>query len=441
MERYFQMFIISFLVLAAIPLVSAQGHLIPDTFYGHVFFASSRAPEGTVIDVKMKTNGSWSLINSAQVGSSGNYSLDVKPDPDSSDTIRFYTQGVLVGTSQRKGGKIENLNLSLSPTNTDSKTYSPEDRVIICDGQDEVSTYLEIHLNTAISNFPINISEYQDGVLNNLTIKDGQKNVKIISIKLNSSQVKYSIIRIYYEESELGSISPHNLNIYRYNRTFGNWDQLNTHHNTENNYVWTNISHFSTYGLFGREAYCGDGSCNGNEDCSSCSKDCGKCPPEENGNGGGGSMGGLSVSTCEENWTCSDWSACKGDIQIRQCVDINECGTEENKPVEVRECQEPAKICSEGTQVCTEGKLRECTEGHDWEVVKNCEEGCSEDYSKCEEDIKSTTTTTESGETTTTTGDSETSTGQFLTNTTTGILLLVIIAIVLIIFILLRKGR
>jgi hypothetical protein len=34
--------------------------------------------------------------------------------------------------------------------------------------------------------------------------------------------------------------------------------------------------------------FCGDGSCNGGEDCSSCSEDCGTCPPP-NDEGGGGS--------------------------------------------------------------------------------------------------------------------------------------------------------
>ncbi len=35
---------------------------------------------------------------------------------------------------------------------------------------------------------------------------------------------------------------------------------------------------------------CGDGTCNGDEDCSSCADDCGSCPPAGGGGGGGGGI-------------------------------------------------------------------------------------------------------------------------------------------------------
>jgi PGF-pre-PGF domain-containing protein len=39
-------------------------------------------------------------------------------------------------------------------------------------------------------------------------------------------------------------------------------------------------------------AYCGDNTCNNNEKCDTCSKDCGECPKSSGGGGGGGSGGG-----------------------------------------------------------------------------------------------------------------------------------------------------
>lgn len=42
---------------------------------------------------------------------------------------------------------------------------------------------------------------------------------------------------------------------------------------------------------------CGDGSCNNSETCSSCSTDCGACPPSGGGGGGGGGGGSYSVTT------------------------------------------------------------------------------------------------------------------------------------------------
>lgn len=59
-------------------------------------------------------------------------------------------------------------------------------------------------------------------------------------------------------------------------------------------------------------AYCGDGSCNNSETCSSCAADCGACPPS-----GGSSLGG-----CVTNWTCTAWSACSGGTQTRSCSKV-----------------------------------------------------------------------------------------------------------------------
>jgi len=41
---------------------------------------------------------------------------------------------------------------------------------------------------------------------------------------------------------------------------------------------------------------------------------------------------------CTENWDCTDWSACVGGVQTRTCTDLNECGTEINKPSESQVC-------------------------------------------------------------------------------------------------------
>ena len=41
---------------------------------------------------------------------------------------------------------------------------------------------------------------------------------------------------------------------------------------------------------------------------------------------------------CEERWVCSEWSSCVEGIQKRSCEDVNECGTEVNKPLETQPC-------------------------------------------------------------------------------------------------------
>lgn len=45
--------------------------------------------------------------------------------------------------------------------------------------------------------------------------------------------------------------------------------------------------------------------------------------------------GGGSSYRCYEDWVCEDWSECVGGYVDRACVDLNECGPENDKP-EVR---------------------------------------------------------------------------------------------------------
>jgi len=42
--------------------------------------------------------------------------------------------------------------------------------------------------------------------------------------------------------------------------------------------------------------------------------------------------------TCEERWICSEWSECTNGLQTRTCEDVNNCGTDLNKPLETQPC-------------------------------------------------------------------------------------------------------
>ena len=54
--------------------------------------------------------------------------------------------------------------------------------------------------------------------------------------------------------------------------------------------------------------------------------------------GAPGAPGGARATICREEWNCSEWSECVDGQQTRTCVDLNQCGTVENKPEEVQEC-------------------------------------------------------------------------------------------------------
>lgn len=76
---------------------------------------------------------------------------------------------------------------------------------------------------------------------------------------------------------------------------------------SDNNITFT-VPHFTEYSV--QEATCGDTLCSSSESCSSCSQDCGTCPPS----GGGG-----SALVCNMDWQCSDWSSCANGWETREC--------------------------------------------------------------------------------------------------------------------------
>lgn len=43
---------------------------------------------------------------------------------------------------------------------------------------------------------------------------------------------------------------------------------------------------------------------------------------------------------CQEEWSCTSWSACESGEQTRPCQDSNECGTSQAKPQETRSCEQ-----------------------------------------------------------------------------------------------------
>ena len=43
-------------------------------------------------------------------------------------------------------------------------------------------------------------------------------------------------------------------------------------------------------------------------------------------------------SQCDEEWICEDWSECYDGLQTRDCIDLNECGTEFLKPETFQDC-------------------------------------------------------------------------------------------------------
>lgn len=74
-----------------------------------------------------------------------------------------------------------------------------------------------------------------------------------------------------------------------------------------------------------------------------CPSDCGEGAGAGNVTDGDGKDGdgmdgqgtdgdGMDLPDCNENWFCLDWEECVNGTRTRSCIDLNECGTEEEMP-------------------------------------------------------------------------------------------------------------
>ena len=127
-----------------------------------------------------------------------------------------------VTTKGNKVYSIEDVNNKISITIFPNKSYDNEVIQILKDDTPKIRNIIPIRfININPSN---NISEF----------------------------MVWSTIKIYYTDKELDTlnVSESSLKIYWYNGT--NWEELESYISTSENYVMTNISHFSRYGIGGQ---------------------------------------------------------------------------------------------------------------------------------------------------------------------------------------------
>jgi hypothetical protein len=137
------------------------------------------------------------------------------------------------------------------------------------------------------------------------------------------------------------------------------------------NVTWQNGT-FKYVVLVAPPLVCGDSYCDTYENCNTCERDCGKCPISVvsnttnttsggTGTGAGTGIGGGDTGEddddntdgtpkygmegdeeeyiCVESWLCAEWQDClPSGKQMRDCEDLNACGTSEDMPEIVKSC-------------------------------------------------------------------------------------------------------
>ncbi|MFW6233166.1 MAG: hypothetical protein ACOC3Z_00725 [Nanoarchaeota archaeon] len=80
---------------------------------------------------------------------------------------------------------------------------------------------------------------------------------------------------------------------------------------------------------------------------------------------------------CTEDWNCTNWSDCsKNETQTRECIDLNDCGTEKNKPSLTQYCEYTENCtedweCENWSECINETQTRECVDLNECGTIEN----------------------------------------------------------------------
>lgn len=84
----------------------------------------------------------------------------------------------------------------------------------------------------------------------------------------------------------------------------------------------------------------------------------------------------INEQICTEDWNCTDWGFCLNLSQERDCTDLNDCGTEKNKPTEVQICTD-LTCAGQGGYLCTELQMCNGTTINASDGTTCCSQACT----------------------------------------------------------------
>ena len=243
-------------------------------------------------------------------------------------------------------------------TNNTISTVANATTIINATTTSNTSIIIQLVTRTNVTNSSIIIIDYNSTPPNTTSIGILGLN-KFFDISVSSNlnlSLSWILINISYSDAEINisDLDESSLKLYRYDATNNLWLAVTSSGvNTASNYVWTNLTSFSYYGLGGLLAngescnsssqcfsgycvhnvcrvslpYCGDGYCDIGESNANCPSDCGVT---------GGSV--FATGGCTYNWTCTEWSDCLAGIQTRACYNKGTCKDNKGKPAESHSC-------------------------------------------------------------------------------------------------------
>jgi hypothetical protein len=118
-------------------------------------------------------------------------------------------------------------------------------------GVESPAVQIEVVTNTTV-NATINFTPLNNNPTNaTFSVPRLGTYYSIESQGLNGSNIKWMIITVYYNDSDIpAGVNESKLRLYWYNNTSGSWEIVNPGGvDTVNNYIWGNTTHFSLYAL------------------------------------------------------------------------------------------------------------------------------------------------------------------------------------------------
>lgn len=154
---------------------------------------------------------------------------------------------------------VQDLSKPFISNNTKVSSTSTKNNQTTVDAGEAANVSLEIRTNKEILNSTIVVANHsQNPSSQNVGVKELNKFVEILTSSELSDSLSWSIIKIFYTDSEVSvaGVEESTLRVWRFNSSTNSWEKFdppNGNVDTINNFVWANTTHFSVYGLFGSE--------------------------------------------------------------------------------------------------------------------------------------------------------------------------------------------
>jgi hypothetical protein len=252
-------------------------------------------------------NGTWNSSGKAN----GTYVIDIIANDTSGNQKELENSAVIALSSTAQNTFVNSSVIFIANTS------------LVINATEETDIWLNI-TTSANTTASITIAEYSNNIeaVSALGVSELGKYISIIVDNETNNNISYAEIRVYYTDAQLttANLTESSLRLYKFNTSSNLWYVINPGGvNTNLNYVWGNISRFSSFGIFGSKVTSTF------------------IPPSRTSTS-------KAKAICTPEWDCTEWSECIDRIQTRTCKIKGTCYNYEEEPETTKECGIERKI-------------------------------------------------------------------------------------------------